>query len=228
MPSYFSDKSFAFLRALARHNSRDWFQAHKADYETHLRQPYLRLIADLQPDLLAVSPHFRADPKPVGGSLFRIHRDTRFTNDKTPYKTWAGARFFHQRSRQTPAPSFYLHVQPGNCFIAAGLWHPEPPTLRRVRDFLVENPEGWKRAVHAPAFARRYLLDDGEKLVRSPRGYPPDHPLIEDLKHRNFVALRPLSDAVVTGPRLRASVAKDFAGLAPLMDYLCAALDLEF
>lgn len=228
MPTYFTSKTFTYLRGLARHNSREWFHDHKADYETHLRQPCLRLIHDLQPDLLAVSPHYRADPKPVGGSLFRIHRDTRFANDKTPYKTWAGIRLFHERGRQVPAPSWYVHIQPGNCFVGAGLWHPETATLRRVRDFIVENPEAWKRAARDPSFQRRYRLDDSEKLVRPPRGYPDDHELIEDLKHKNFVALRPLSDQCATGARLRQTLARDLAGLAPLMDYLCAALDLEF
>ena len=227
MSSYFDDKTFKFLRALARHNEREWFHAHKAEYEEHLRQPFLRLIADLQPDLLAISEHYRADPKPVGGSLFRIHRDTRFSNDKTPYKPWSGARFFHARSRQVEAPSFYLHVQPGQCFLGAGLWHPEPETQRRIRQFLFENPGAWKAAVHTPAFRRKFELD-GDSLVRPPRGFPADHELIEDIKRKDFVATMALDDAIVLGPRLRQSVAGHFQSLAPMMDYLCAALDLEF
>lgn len=227
MTTYFTDKTFRFLRGLARNNSREWFQAHKADYEEHLRQPFLRLIGELQPDIAAISPHYRADPRPAGGSLFRIHRDTRFANDKTPYKTWGGARFFHERSRQVEAPSFYLHIQPGNCFLGAGLWHPETATLRRIREFIVENPEAWKKAVHSPAFRKRFEMG-GESLSRPPRGYPADHPLIEDLKRKSFVSWRSLDDDAITGPRLRQAVAEGFTGTAPLVDYLCAALDLEF
>lgn len=227
MATYFSDKTFKFQRALARNNDREWFQAHKADYEAHLRQPFLRLITDLQAPLAAISPHYRADPKPVGGSLFRIHRDIRFANDKTPYKTWAGANFFHARRRDVEAPSFYLHVQSGNCFIAAGLWHPQPETQRRIRGFILENPGTWKAAVHAPAFKRRFALE-GDTLVRAPAGFPADHELIADLKRKDFVASRPLDDATVVGARLKQSVAENFRGLAPLVDYLCAALDLEF
>src|SRR4249919_1112363 len=104
MTTYFSEKTFKFLRALGRHNNREWFHEHKADYEAHLRGPFQQLIGDLQPDLLAISEHYRADPKGVGGSLFRIHRDTRFSNDKTPYKTWAGARIFHARRKEVDAP----------------------------------------------------------------------------------------------------------------------------
>ena len=227
MSTYFTEATFRFLRALARHNSREWFQQHKADHEEHVRAPFLRLIADLQPDIATISRHYRADPKPVGGSLFRIQRDTRFANDKTPYKTWSGARFFHERGRQIEAPSFYLHVQPGACFLGAGLWHPEADAHRRIRAFILDNPSGWKAAVRTPAFRRRFEFG-GESLVRAPRGYPADHELIDDLKRKSFAAMAPLDDAVVLGPRLRRSVATGFAGLAPLVDYLCAALDVEF
>ena len=139
MATYFSDASFKFLRGLARHNDKTWFADHKAQYEDHVRQPFLRLLTDLQPDLAAVSLHFRSEPKTVGGSLFRIYRDARFSNDKSPYKSWQGARLYHERHRQVPAPSFYLHLQPGECFVGAGLWHPEPDTQRRVRQFILDN-----------------------------------------------------------------------------------------
>jgi uncharacterized protein (TIGR02453 family) len=225
--SYFSENSFKFLRGLARNNKREWFQAHKADYEAQVRAPFLRLLQDLQPDLAAISTQFRADPRPVGGSLFRIHRDTRFANDKTPYKTHAGARLFHERHREVDSPSFYIHVQPGHCFVGAGLWHPEPATRRRIREFISENPQGWRKAVHSPAFRRRFELG-GESLQRIPRGFPADHPLAEDLKRQSFVGSTPLEDATVLGPNLRRSVASALAGLAPLVDYLCASLDLEF
>jgi uncharacterized protein (TIGR02453 family) len=225
--AYFTAKTFTFLRGLARNNSREWFQAHKGDYEAQVRAPFQRLLLDLQPDLAAISTEFRADPRPVGGSLFRIHRDTRFASDKTPYKTHAGARLFHQRHRELDTPSFYIHVQPGRCFVGAGIWHPEAPTLRRIRQFVADNPEAWRRAVHSPAFRRRFALG-GEALQRPPRGFPPDHPLIEDLKRKSFVGSVALDDELVLGPALRRSVACALAGLAPLVDYLCASLDLEF
>jgi uncharacterized protein (TIGR02453 family) len=224
---YFSDKTFTFLRGLARNNNREWFLKHKPDYEAHVRGPFQQLLTELQPDLAAISPQFRADPRPVGGSLFRIHRDTRFANDKTPYKTHAGARLFHQRFREVDSPSFYIHIQPGHCFVGAGLWHPEAPTRTRIRHFLVDNPEAWRKAVHSPAFKRRFELG-GELLTRPPRGYPADHPLIEDLKRQSFVGSTALDDSVVLGPQLRRSIAGALAGLAPLVDYLCASLDLEF
>jgi uncharacterized protein (TIGR02453 family) len=228
MSAYFSERSFKFLRSLARNNDREWFHAHKAEYEQYVRQPFLALITDLQPALREVSEHYRADPKTVGGSLFRIHRDTRFSNDKAPYKNWQGARLFHARSKEVQAPSFYIHLQPGNCFIAAGLWHPEPDTLRRIRHFIVDNPGSWAAAAHGTAFRKRFDLDDDEMLVRPPRGFPADFAYLDDLRRKNHVALRAIDDATMTGPRLLATLAKDLQGLGPFMDYLCAALDLEF
>jgi uncharacterized protein (TIGR02453 family) len=174
---YFTPHTFRFLRELARHNERAWFADHRARYEQHVRDPFLRLIADLQGPLAAISRHYRADPRGAGGSLFRIHRDTRFRNDKTPYKTWAGARLFHERRKQVATPSFYIHVQPGHCFVGAGIWHPEPAELKRIREFLVDNPAAWTKATQAPAFRRNYPLG-GEMLVRAPRGFDPAHPLV--------------------------------------------------
>ena len=228
MATYFSPNSFKFLRGLARNNDRAWFQAHKADYEQHVREPFQRLLTDLQPGLAQVSDYFRSEPKGNGGSLFRIHRDTRFANDKSPYKNWQGARLFHARSRQVEAPAFYLHLQPGACFVAAGVWHPQPEALRRIRHFIVDNPGSWKAAAHAPAFRRRYGLDDEDMLTRMPRGFPADAEFADDLRRRNYAAYRALDDETMTGPRLLRTLEGDLRALAPFVDYLCAALDLEF
>lgn len=228
MSRYFSEASLAFLRALALHNEKAWFSEHRAQYEAHVRQPFLQLLGDLQPVLAGISPRFRADTRTVGGSLFRIHRDARFSNDKSPYKSWQGARLFHERRREVPAPSFYLHLQPGESFVGAGVWHPQPDTQRRIRHFILDNPGSWKQAAHSPTLRRRFELDPSERLVRPPRGFPPEFEFIDDLKHRNWVMWRALDDATMTGPRLLSTLDRDLATLAPFVDYLCAALDLEF
>lgn len=225
--AYFDAAALKFLRELARNNNREWFNARKARYESGVRDPFLRLIGDLAEPLARISPHFRADPRPSGGSMFRIYRDTRFANDKSPYKTWLGARLFHERARHVQAPLFYIHIQPGNSFAGGGLWHPESPALKRIRDFLVDNPATWKKAARSPAFRKRFALG-GDALSRPPAGYDPQHELIEDLKRKDFVASRELTDAEVMSPRLRALVLHTFKGIAPVVDYLCAALDLEF
>jgi uncharacterized protein (TIGR02453 family) len=225
--AYFDAKGFKFLRDLARNNDRAWFGARKAEFEARLRDPFLHLIADLAAPLAKISPHFRADPRPSGGSMFRICRDTRFANDKSPYKTWLGARLFHERARQVHAPLFYLHIQPGRCFAGGGLWHPEGPALKRVRDFLVDNPASWTKATRGKRFRERFALG-GESLTRPPAGYDPSHVLIEDLRRKDFVAIAELSDADAMSPRLRPLLVDIFKGAAPMIDYLCAALDLEF
>ena len=224
---YFTNATLRFQRDLARNNNRAWFAANRQRYEDVLRQPFLRLIADMQAPLAKISAHYRADPRPQGGSLFRIHRDTRFRSDKTPYKTWAGARFAHERRREVEAPSFYLHVQPGDCFAGGGLWHPESPTLKKIRAFLADNPAAWKKAVHRSVFRERFEFW-GEPLKRPPRGFDRAHELIEDIKRRNFAAGAAIADSVVTSDELLPLVVDTFKRIAPMVDYLCAALDLEF
>ena len=228
MSRYFTNDSLRFLRELALHNERGWFHAHKARYEDTIRTPFQRLLGDLQPAVASISPHYRSDPKAVGGSMFRIQRDTRFAHDKSPYKPWQGARLFHERRRQVASPSFYLHLQPGSSFVGAGLWRPGTPTQRRIRQFIFENPGSWARAAHAPALRRHFTLLSDDMLVRLPPGYPADFEYAEDLRRRNFALVRPLSDADVTGDRLLRTLEGDLAVLAPFVDYLCAALDLEF
>ena len=225
--TYFSTATFRYLRDLAANNNRTWFAANKERYEDALRQPYLRLIADLQTPLAKISPHYRADPRAQGGSLFRIHRDTRFANDKTPYKTWAGARFGHERRREIEAPSFYMHIQPRDCFAGGGIWHPEPGTLKKIREFLADNPAAWKKAVHGKAFRERFEFW-GESLSRPPRGFDPAHELIEDLKRKNYAAGQAFDDTLACSDELLPYLVDTFKRIAPMIDYLCAAVELEF
>lgn len=226
-PPYFTSDLFKFLRALARNNTRDWFNAHKDQYEQAVRAPAQRLITDLATPLRTISTQFVANPAKVGGSLFRLQRDTRFSSDKQPYKAWIGIRLYHARRRDVHAPSFYLHLQPGECFIAGGLWQPEPPVLKRVREFMIDNPDAWRRAARDPAFLREFELG-GESLSRAPRGFPADHPLLEDLKRKDLMAWQTFADDVVLQADFDRFLGARLRRLAPLVDYLCAALDLEF
>lgn len=224
---YFTSATFRFLRDLAANNNREWFAANKPRFEDVLRQPYLQLLADLQAPLAKISTHYVADTRMQGGSLFRIHRDTRFANDKTPYKTWAGARLFHERARHVEAPSFYLHIQSKRSFVGGGIWHPQPETVKRIRDFLADNPAAWKKATRSKAFLAHFALG-GESLKRPPRGFDPAHELIEDLKRKDFTAWENFADSVVTSAELQAFIVERLKRLAPMIDYLCASLELEF
>jgi uncharacterized protein (TIGR02453 family) len=238
--SYFSPETFKFLKQLARNNSREWFMANKARYEADVRGPCLRLIADLAEPLKRISPQIVANPKPMGGSLFRIHRDTRFSSDKSPYKTHAGMTFYHAATRASArgdaanagfgrldAPVFYLHIEPASCFVGGGIWHPQPETVKRVRDYIVSNPASWKKATREPKFLKTYALT-GEALSRPPKGYDPGHELIEDLKRKDFVCSTQVEDDFLLQPDLLRQLLARYQLMAPLADWLCGALDLEF
>jgi uncharacterized protein (TIGR02453 family) len=224
---YFSTQTFAFMEALAANNNREWFSAHKEDYHQHVRDPFLALIEAMQTPLAEISSLYRADPKPIGGSLFRIHRDARFSKDKSPYKTWAGARFFHERRKQTAAPSFYLHIAPDDCFLGAGIWQPEADTLKKIRNFFIENPSAWEQATQSKTF-RSQLRLGGDSASRPPRGFDAAHPLIEDIKRKDFVAVRSITNAQACHKGLIDQLVAGFKTCAPMVDYLCAALELEF
>lgn len=224
---YFTPKLFAFLRDLAENNDRDWFEAHKDDYERYVRQPALDFITDMAGPLGGISEHFVADSRKVGGSLFRIQRDMRFSNDKVPYKTNTGMHFRHIRARDAHAPGFYLNLEPGQCFMGAGLWRPETKVAYQIREAIVEDPGGWKKATRAKSFTEVFSLD-GDSLKRPPKGFDPDHPLIEDLKRKDFTAGTRLTQAQVTSDAFM----DDFTGLcrqtAPLMRFLCEAVGVPF
>ena len=228
MPSiYFTPATFKFLRALARNNNREWFLKHKAEYERDVRDPFLQLITDMQAPLAKISKHFRADPRKNGGSLFRIYRDTRFSGDKEPYKPWASARFFHERRHEIPAPSFYIHIQPDDCFIGGGIWHPEADALKRIRAFIADNPAAWKRATQSKTF-REHFEFWGESLTRPPRGYDPEHELIGDLKRKDFAAGDAFEESLACSAELLAFMLERYKQIAPMIDYLCAAQELDF
>ncbi len=224
---YFRPDLFRFLGKLAKNNNRTWFHANRERYENAVREPMLRLIGDLQPVLATISPHYRADPRKQGGSMYRIQRDTRYRHDKSPYKTWASVRLAHERRREMEAPAFYLHFASGNCFVGAGFWHPSSPTLRAFRDFVVDNPATWTAITHAPDFIARYRFT-GESLKRAPLGFDPNHPLIVDLRRKDWVVSRPFDDALACSDDLLPFLDESLHELAPMVDYLCAALDLPF
>lgn len=224
---HFTPALFKYLRDLAAHNERDWFQANKDRYLAELRDPCLSFITDFGARLARISPHFRADPRPTGGSLFRIYRDVRFSKDKSPYKTHVGLHFRHEAGRDAYTPGFYLHLEPGACFVGVGLWRPDNPTLRPIRDLMATDPARWRRAVGGKAFKDRFQVT-GESLKRVPRGYDPDHPLVEVLKLKDVTALATLTQKGVTAPGFVDAFAGDCRAGAPLVKFICDALAQPF
>jgi len=219
---YFNPRLFQFLAQLRRNNRRPWFLKHKAEFEEFARQASLRFITDLQLRLREISPWLVADPKPVGGSLFRIYRDVRFSKDKSPYKTHIGMHFQHaSASESVHAPGVYLHLEPEGCFLAGGVWQPDPRALALIRDAVAWKPDQWRKA-------KRGLELSGETLSRPPRGYCSDHPLIEDLKRKDFVASVDLSEDQVCGPRFMADFLRAARKMVPLLQFLSEAEKLRF
>lgn len=223
----FSKATLDFLDQLAAHNERDWFEANKPRYEALVREPALALIEAMGPELAKFAPHFRAESRKMGGSLMRVFRDTRFARDKRPYKTNIGIQFRHELGKDVHAPGFYLHIATDGCFLGVGCWHPEPDALGRIRDLIVAKPERWFKLRDDRKFAAQWELS-GESLSRPPRGYAADHPAIEDLKYKDFVAMAPLSFAEATRPGLVKLASERFSTTAPLMKFLCDALGVAY
>jgi len=216
--SGFPKEGLQFLRLLKRHNNREWFQDHKTIYEQYVKQPMFGLIETLAADFQLFAPEMAASPKI---SAYRIYRDTRFSSDKRPYKTHVAMRFSH-RGKDVHSPGFYLHLEPGGCFAASGLWHPEPHTLLKVRTAMVERGDEWRSI--------RKLLnwDDATKLSRPPRGFPSEHEFVDDLKLRDLGTAIEFTDAQVCSPKFMATFAMACKKMSPLAHFLSGALGLPF
>jgi uncharacterized protein (TIGR02453 family) len=224
---YFTPRLFSFLDDLAANNDRDWFKAHQDEYEEHVREPALEFINDFAAPLKRISEHFVADSRTVGGSLFRIQRDTRFAKDKTPYKLNTGMQFRHAVGKDAHAPGFYVHLQPRECFMGVGLWQPETKMAYRVRAAIDEDQAGWKKATRGKRFTDVFSLG-GDSLVRPPKGYDEDHPLIEDLKRKDFIASTRLTQKQITSAGFLEDFTDNCRRAAPFMRFLCEAAGLPF
>ena len=221
----FTPETFLFLADLARNNNRDWFNENKQRYEREVRGPALEFIRLMDQRLDEISPHFRAVAKKTGGSLMRPYRDTRFSRDKTPYKLNIGIQFRHELGRDVHAPGFYVHIEPDECFLGAGIWRPDSATLGKIRDAIVEHPGQWLDVRDDPAFAGTCKLE-GDSLKTWPRGYDKDHPLIRDLRRKDFIAISHIDEGVVLDPDFLDYTVDSFGKAAPYMAFLCKALDL--
>ncbi len=227
MQSNFDNELFEFLVELQANNNREWFGEHKERYERHVKQPLLDFIEDFEPYLHSISKHFVADARANGGSMFRIYRDVRFSKDKSPYKTQAAVHFRHEAGKSAHAPGFYLHLAPDEVFAGVGLWRPDSTALAGIRHQIVDDPQGWDRAVQAPGFADAFELT-GDSLKRPPKGFDPDHPSIEDLKRKDHVATTPFSEEEVTTAGFIQSFADACRTASPYTEFLTKAVGLPY
>ena len=228
MPTrYFTPATYRFLKDLEANNNRPWFHEHKDRYDHDIKEPALQFILDMAPRLAKISPHFEANARAVGGSLFRIQRDTRFGKDKTPYKTNTGIQFRHAMGKDAHAPGYYMHLEPSGSFMGLGLWRPESKVAYQIREAIADNPAAWKRATRSKRFTDVVTLQ-GDSLIRPPRGYEADHPLIEDLKLKDFIASARLSQKQVTSPTFIDEYEAMLKAGTPFMRFLCGAVGVPF
>jgi uncharacterized protein (TIGR02453 family) len=221
--AYFTPATFTFLRALKRRNTREWFAANRARYQAEVEAPMLQFIADFAPRLRRISRAYVADPRRSGGSMFRIYRDTRFSDDKSPFKTWAAARFSHEARKQTDSvPAFYLHVGPGEVFGGGGVYHVEMSALTRIRQRMVEAPSRWA------AVRRTGIEIEGDTLTRPPKGFDPAHRFVEDLKRKDLYTLTEFTERDAARPDFLDRYTASCERAAPLVEFLTKALGLRW
>lgn len=235
----FTKGAFTFFRGLARHNERTWFEEHRAAFERDVKAPLVALVEEMDARLGGFAPEMIGNRR---RSVFRIHRDVRFSNDKRPYKTNAACWFFHRdvasarqgaRAGETAGGAvhggagLYFQLAPGDCWAGGGLWMPPRPALNVVREALAEDHEALASIVSAPEFVRRFgALDAEAMLTRMPRGYEPGHPAAAWLRYQSFTAGRRLTDDEVLGAGLADRLEADYRALLPLIRWLNGTLGL--
>lgn len=222
-----SPELFDFLRELRAHNHRDWFQEHKARYQQLVLDPAVELVRQLEKPLARVAPMLAVVPRRSGGSILRVYRDTRFSKDKTPYKDNLGISLKHQAGRDIHAPGAYLHLGTDESFVAVGCWQPERQTLAAIRSSIDTDPARWLRAKRNRGFASRYELA-GSSLKTSPRQFPPDHRMIEDLRRTDFIAVAPWREGDWSADDVIDRIVRDLHLARPLMRFLCDATGVPY
>jgi len=215
--SAFPEETLQFLRKLKRNNNREWFQEHKAAYEEFLKRPMTELIQALGNDFKKFAPEMIASPQV---SAFRIYRDTRFSQDKSPYKTHIAAVFPRAGLGKHEGARFYLHIAPSEVFVGGGLYMPPPEDLHAVRMHIAKRSAAFFRILRSSEFRKHFGEVSGERLSRVPKGFPADHSAAEYLKHKQFLAARTLPASVATSPAFYKMVLKTFRAMLPLVRFL--------
>ena len=223
----FNDSTLGFLEELAANNNREWFKDNKTRYEELVLDVALRFIQSMQDPLAEIAPHFTAIPNRVGGSLMRVYRDTRFSKNKLPYKTNIGIQFRHEDAKDVHAPGYYLHIEPGQVFLGAGMWRPDSEPLLQIRQRIAARPAEWRRTMSDKGFKRHFSLG-GESLVRPPRGFDKDHECIDDIKRKSFIAVKELDPKAPLNPRFQQSVETAFKAATSYMKFLCKAVGVAY
>ncbi len=224
----FPKEFFGFFRELKDNNERGWFNDNKDRYRAEVVGPMSGFIAAIAPGLEKVSTRYVADPRPNGGSMFRIYRDVRFSKDKRPYKEHAACQFRHESGRDAHAPGFYVHFAPDEVLYGGGIWKPPGPALEKIRQAIAGDPKAWRKAATDKTLVKCFGEISGDGLKRPPRGFDPDDPNIEDLKRKTFFVMRRVPPGDAESPGFVDDVAGAFRAAKPLMRFLCKSLDKPF
>lgn len=223
----FKPETIRFLRELENNNNRDWFNENKSRYEQQVLDVALCFIESMQDPLREIAPHFTAIPKRMGGSLMRVYRDTRFSKNKLPYKTNIGIQFRHEQARNVHSPGYYVHIDPDDVFLGAGMWMPESEPLLAIRERIRDKSSEWRRAKGDKTFNRHFELG-GQSLTRPPRGFDKELPDIEDIKRKSFIAVKNMSLNDALNPRFQQKVETAFKAATPYMKFLCKAVGVPY
>jgi uncharacterized protein (TIGR02453 family) len=213
----FTPATLKFLRALKRNNRREWFNAHRDEFEAHVRQPMTSIIEQLAVDFRVFAPELVASPR---GSMYRIYRDTRFSENKAPYKTHVAAVFPTRGLAKHEGAGLYFHVSPAEVWVGGGMYAPQMPQLLAVREHIATNVKRLRTIVESPGFRRQVGRLEGERLQRVPRGFPKEHEAAEFLKFRQFLAGREFPPALATSPAFYRTLIAVFRRVAPLARFL--------
>lgn len=213
----FSTGALQFFRALEKNNNRDWFEANRQTYLTEVREPMERLVAELSAGLTRFAPAYAMEPKKA---IFRIYRDTRFSSNKTPYKTHMGALYSRPELAKNQAAGFYFEVSHKYAGVAAGIYMPSPEYLRAVRAHLLDNHERFSKLVGAKALNGALGELQGDKLSRPPKGFPCEHPAIEWIKHKQWYFWQELDAELITSGSLLKELTERFKRGAPFVEFL--------
>ncbi len=223
----FGPAATAFLTELTNNNNREWFEANKARYEAEVREPARAFVRAMEPRLKKVSKELVADDRKVGGSLMRIYRDTRFSKDKTPYKTNVGIQFRHRLGKDVHAPGAYVHLGLDGCFLGVGVYRPEADALAKIRTLIDADPKRYRRVVEDKKLRAAWRLG-GESLKRPPKGFDKDHPLVEELKRKDHILVQDLTVERAESPELPDLVLAQLMVGKKHTKMLCDALGIGF
>ncbi len=218
----FPRESVAFLKKLKRNNNRDWFNSHKVEYEEFIKFPMQCFIAAMQPLFADFAPEFDVHPK---RSMFRIYRDTRFSSDKTPYKTHMAAHFvLRGKPKGFEGSGYYLHIAPGEVFLGGGIYMPDNDQLKKIRKAIAGRSKEFLAVINTPSFKKTFPAISGTALTRPPKGFDPDHPMIEWLKMKQFFTGLDMKEEVCYKKNFPVVIAKHCKELSPLVNFMNEAM----